>query len=592
MEQIVYILSVIILLILTILLKKSDKELNFVKSSSITIVCFLCYNTFVCWLFNILTIPITLISLAILNYIISIVLGVIIVKNKQIQKYKIKGTNILSVAIIGIVTLAMAYLNFGPELNIKYIMTDAAVHYKAAREFYQNDKLLNKTENTESSDQFMTGAYTNTGILFKILAPIIGEVNLYKVFICFDIFCYFMTGLMLYNIIEKLIKDKLSYILSMIFVVIFMLGYPLNSFIYGYVYLQLSIVIIGTIIALFQEMSEKINKVILGIALFLVNYGLFFTYCIFVPVLYLTEGLYFLIKQYKANKKIFSKENLLNIIITLVIPFILGIIYFAIPHLTSSSDGIFLSIEGYIYRNCWSNFLLILPLALICFKIKNDDTLIYKIMFISLIAIMLILMIAIFGLNFSTYYYFKYNFVLWFALWYGVIYSINTFLEVKDFKAAIIAYTIIYVAAMIFTTCYKAVPITKETWDNDENITNAFDIYGINKTVINDVITDLTQEEMELIQYVYDKIDVHSSKILILGNPRQEYWFDGIFTYRNRQNMESVIPIEHVAQWNDNQEFKYLLVFYRSYAYGQYQDELIERTVLYENESGIIYVNE
>lgn len=592
MEQIVYILSVIILLILTILLKKSDKELNFVKSSSITIVCFLCYNSFVCWLFNRITIPITLLSLAILNYIISIVLIAVIIKKKEIQKYQTKVTNILSVVIIGIVTLTMTYLNFGAKLNIKYIMTDAAVHYKAAREFYQNDKLLNKTENTESSDQFMTGAYTNTGILFKIFAPITGEVNLYKIFICFDIFCYFMTGLMLYNIIEKLIKDKLSYVLSMIFVIIFMLGYPLNSFIYGYVYLQLSIVIIGAIIALFQEMSEKINKVILGIALFLVNYGLFFTYCIFVPVLYLTEGLYFLIKQYKANKKIFSKENLLNIIITLVIPFILGIIYFAIPHLTSSSDGIFLSIEGYIYRNCWSNFLLILPLALICFKIKNDDTLIYKIMFISLIAIMLILMIAIFGLNFSTYYYFKYNFVLWFSLWYGVIYSINTFLEVKDFKAAIIAYTIIYVAAMIFTTCYKAVPITKETWDNDENITNAFDIYGINKTVINDVAIDLTQEEMKLLQYVYDEIDVHSNKILILGNPRQEYWFDGIFTYRNRQNMESVIPIEHVAQWNDNKEFKYLLVFYRSYAYGQYQDEIVEKTVLYENESGIIYVNE
>ena len=56
--------------------------------------------------------------------------------------------------------------------------------------------------------------------------------------------------------------------------------------------------------------------------------------------------------------------------------------------------------------------------------------------------------------------------------------------------------------------------------------------------------------------------------------------------------MESVIPIEHVAQWNDNQEFKYLLVFYRSYAYGQYKDEILEKKILFENESGIIYVNE
>ncbi|MGN1326865.1 MAG: hypothetical protein ACI4VQ_02110, partial [Clostridia bacterium] len=175
MEQFIYILSAIILLILTILLKKSDTKLNFIKSLSITVVCFLCYNTFVCWLFNIINIPITLVSLAILNYIISLILLIIIIRNKQIQKYQIKITNILSVAIIGIVTLTMTYLNFGPELNIKYIMTDAAVHYKAAREFYQNDKLLNKTENTEINKDFMTGAYTNTGILFKIFAPIIGE---------------------------------------------------------------------------------------------------------------------------------------------------------------------------------------------------------------------------------------------------------------------------------------------------------------------------------------------------------------------------------------------------------------------------------
>lgn len=593
MEQIIYVLSVVMLFILTMLLKKNEKELNLIKYLGINIVCCLCYNTFVCFVLNIIFIPITLVSLAIINYLISIVLLVIIIKNKTIQKYKINLKDIVAVIIIGIVTLSTALANFGTKLDIKYIMTDAAVHYKAAREFYQNDRLLNKTENTETSKQFMIGAYTNTGILFKVLEPVIGEVNLYKVFICFDISLYFLTGLMLYCCVEKLIKSKLAYVLSLLLICIFMIGYPLNSLIYGYVYLQLAIVIIETIVASIQITDEELSKKISTVILFLLNFGVIFSYCILAPVIYVAETLYFLLQQYKISKKYFSRFNIIRILITLVIPGILGVIYFAIPHLFGGQETFFLAIEGgYIYRNCWSNFILILPIAILSFKNRNKDMEFFEILFVTLILIMAIFLIAIKTLNFSTYYYFKYNFLLWFLLWYGTIYASNTLTQEKGFKFAIITYAVVYTTALILTSIFKYVPITKETWDDDENISNIFDIFGINKTIITYVEEDLSQEEMELVKYVYNNIDLQDNKILILGTSRQEYWFDAIFTYKNRQDLQTIIPLEDIQSWNNNEKFKYSIILYKTDYYKKYKDIFIEKNLLFKNDSGAIYINE
>ena len=49
-----------------------------------------------------------------------------------------------------IVILIVAFLQYGIPANIKYVMTDSAVHYLSAREFYENDSLLLKVEGIET----------------------------------------------------------------------------------------------------------------------------------------------------------------------------------------------------------------------------------------------------------------------------------------------------------------------------------------------------------------------------------------------------------------------------------------------------------
>ena len=132
--------------------------------------------------------------------------------------------------------MVLSYIDFGFPLNIKYIMTDASVHYISAREFYENESLLLKVENIDTANAMMPGAYSNIGILFKVFAPFIGEMNLYNVFIGFDIFVLFLSGMLFFVTIKKYAKNKVTYVLAGIISIIFFLVLPFNYMLFVYFY--------------------------------------------------------------------------------------------------------------------------------------------------------------------------------------------------------------------------------------------------------------------------------------------------------------------------------------------------------------------
>ena len=590
MQQIVYIISVIYIFVTFILGEKSKEKISFLKFFMLSIVIFLCYNTFICFIMSNIGVPINLITLSIFNFAIGSIPLYQIIKNKTIQKYYFKLRNAVAVVAILIISVAFFIMNFGSEFEIKYIATDAAVHYAAARDFYKNDKLLDKVEDTIISKQFMTAAYINTGILFKVTEPVVGEINLYKVFILFDIFSIFMVGVLLYCAVEKIIKSYVHFLITMLMIGFFMIGYPFNSLICGYVYMQLGVIIIEAIIIAFQLLNEEVNKKYVYTMLLLFNYAIFFAYCIFLPVLYIVEFLYLIVKARKQDKKIFSKKNLLVFFTIFVIPIICGIFYYVIPYLTSvKTEDVFLNIEGYIYRNCWSNFIFFIPLVLMCLKKRNADTKFLLLFTVVLTLTMIAIFIAVSKFELSTYYYYKYNFVLWFVLWYGATYAIN--ITEGKLNIALMAYILVYVAVASIAIECRNVDITKEIYDEDENIINAFDIYCVNKTIVMNAGIDYINPELELIEYIYNNIEINNdNKMLVISAPRQEWWFTAIFNYKNREDPQLVIPKEEILKWN-NGDYKYLLLLYRNEYYEKYKNVIKYGELITENQYGAIYEN-
>lgn len=149
--EILYCLIALVLFLSSILVKKTDKKISIITTVAITAILALCYNIFVCYILDKIKIPITLLSLTIINLAISAGFIIKIAKDKQIQQYTIGKRDIIFTIILLAVILLIAYKEFG--------------------------------------------------------FPLIGEFYLYKVLILFDLTTLFLMGLLFYSLVRKNNKE-------------------------------------------------------------------------------------------------------------------------------------------------------------------------------------------------------------------------------------------------------------------------------------------------------------------------------------------------------------------------------------------------
>lgn len=588
--SIIYCISNILLLISAALIKKTEKKLDIVKTITITLVLFLCYQTFISYVLTILQIPITLVSLTIINVTLVVAMVSKIACKKQIQEYYFEKRDLIFITILIVIVMLISYFDFGFPVEIKYLTTDSAIHYISAREFYENESLLLKVENIETANAMMPGAYSNIGILFKVFAPLIGEINLYNVFIGFDIFTLFLSGMLFFVTIKKYAKNRVTYVLASIVSIIYLLGYPLNNMLFGYFYLGLGVLAINGVVAVMQEWSGELSIWKKGIAIFLLCFELFFSYYLFAPPIYGAIFIYYIFYFHKKTGKWFNKSVVLYTLITLGLPTVIGFLYHVLPGMLSTSQiqvGNVIQVEGYIYRNLYSNVLLFIPL-MIYYLVKEKKLQFDVISVIVFIMYMCVLYISIFKLNISTYYFFKTYFVLWQFVIYLFFRGICYIVEEKKGKVLACGYVSIYILLMIISFLTSDVQITKDTFNKNEKITDVMDIYGINKTVLTKVEIDFTKEELEILEYVKENsLSLKNNNTLIIGNQRQEYWFYALLEYKFKDNLNYATTINHIKNWNKG-DYEYLVYFNRSDYYEMYKNdiELEGNEVIFENGSG------
>lgn len=592
--SVIYCICTIVLLISTILIKKTEKKLDIVKTITITLVLFLCYQTFISYIFTMLQIPITLTSLTIINGMLVIAIVGRMLYKKQLQQYYFEKKDLIFIILILLIVMVLSYIDFGFPLNIKYIMTDASVHYISAREFYENESLLLKVENIDTANAMMPGAYSNIGILFKVFAPFIGEMNLYNVFIGFDIFVLFLSGMLFFVTIKKYAKNKVTYVLAGIISIIYLLGYPLNNMLFGYFYLGLGVLCINAIVAIMQEWEEEKTIWKNAVSIFLLCFELFFSYYLFAPPVYGAIFIYYIFYFHKQKGKWFNKSILVYTLITLVVPTVVGFLYHVLPGMLSTSQiqvGSVIQVEGYIYRNLYSNILLFIPF-MIYYLIKQKKLQFDIISTIIFIMYMCVLYISIFKLNISTYYFFKTYFVLWQFVIYLFFRGICYIAENKKGKVLVCSYVSVYILLMVISFLTSNVQIIKDTFNKNEKITDVMDIYGINKTVLTKVEVDYTKEELEILEYIKkNALQLKNNNTLIIGNQRQEFWFYALLEYKCKANLSYATTINYINNWNQG-DYEYLVYFNRSDYYRMYENdiELDESEVIFENSSGGIRI--
>lgn len=206
---IVYLISVLLLLITFILIKKTEKTLDIISFTGISIVLFLSYNVFVCYILTFIIVPQNLLVLSLINFGVSIPMAAIILKSKQIQKYKFDKFSLISVLIILLVTFFVSCFNFGLPFKIKYETGDPATHYYTSALFAKDKELL--TRNVDDVYYLRVrkiGSYVNSGIIMQCFSNVLQKADFYNIFILFGIFILFMTGYIMYCTLEKYTNSR------------------------------------------------------------------------------------------------------------------------------------------------------------------------------------------------------------------------------------------------------------------------------------------------------------------------------------------------------------------------------------------------
>ena len=562
--EIIYIITVLMLLVSTVLIKKSDEKQNVLLSITLTAILFTIYNIFLAFVFLLIKVHFSLLALSIVNLLISGVLFWRIYRKKETQKYYIKIKDVIFLIVLLAVIITFAVHNYKIPFEIKYQTTDPAVHFENAKNLY-NSKTLQWDSN-------MPSAAINTAILFDTFDFMVSENDFYSLFIIFDLIILYLIGAVFYlGIITKINSIKIS-IVVMILSIIFLFGYPLNSVLFGYSYLTVGILYMTTLIVMaFRIKDKELKFVPLCIEMFLIVFGIFFAYFFFVPVIYSSLGIYMLIDMIKNRKEkkisaLFNKENIIKVLVILILPTIMGFCYFVLPGLLRN-DGTALSAitsEGYIYRDLYSNFVLFAPLAIfyVIYNLKNKKNSFSTILMIISSAFTIFLLKKGLKSEASSYYYFK----MYFLLWTIVIYmNIKALIIMVKHKNAIYAYSftafIIGIIAIAFTGYDYKISQINILFNPYNSINSYANVFIFNKSKIDEENSICTKSQLDAIKYILNKTD-NKKEIKINAKPLQMLWADVVWKITDTEDIRKLQEEEklNIPEWiNDNQK-KYLII--------------------------------
>lgn len=573
---IVYQISIIALIIAFLVIKKTDKEENILFWLFLSNIILLCYNVFECYILSFIKIKCSLALLAIINFSISILIFVIVKKKNEKQRYYLKWQDIVIAILILLTVLGISYKRYEKNLDLKYESSDPATHYAAAKQFYKYKTLLVNVKEVDKIYEFgnfMPAAYVNTGIIFDVASTKINESQFYKVYIIFDIAILALGAEMFYFLITKDEKNSFLKIIGIVFTYLYIFAYPLNSMLFGFSYLSVSLLVIEGIVAIAPMInSDKYKAEFVILIGFLLTFAIFFSYYLFMPIIYVALGLYLLINILKKRKeiKIFSMKNVFKIGIILIIPTVLGFCYFVLPGILNGEGTEIQSIgaEGYIYKNLYSNLILISPLILyyIIAKIRKKENDFVNIYIILSIIFILVMLVGVIKGKVSTYYFYKLYYAFWILAVFSAYKAIKEIYANKEMRIFIYS----YMAVIIGIHLYSMLDLDNKFQNKNEylstdnmaiKITN---IYSTNRNYIKDAKTYFSENQKEMLKYCEENnIFDEKQNISVCGTNLQQRWLYviyGVTDVNNIKEFATIVKKFDIKSWLDEDK-KYYISF-------------------------------
>ena len=578
-----YILSIVYLVVSFLIFKKNNIKISMI-SSIIYVTCLLfCYNILVVYICSFFNIGGSLFNYSLINIGIGTIINLISFRRKNIQKYYFDKKELISILFIVVVLFIICYFRFRGFTTISYESADSSVHYRHALLFKENLEMLDKNNSLDLVYGEFSGvmpiSYVNCGFMMKV----IDSVPTYWLYIFFDCFCLILSALLFFSTVLK-IGDKRNCFYGLILSLVYALGFPLNNLLFGFGYLGLGVMVINLLVLTVSNIKRLDSNYYLNLILiFMICFSVFFSYYLFMPCIYLGLGIYYIYLW--RMKKLKLRELFILGGITLIIPFIMGIIKFIIPGFMDGGVSVvtIAGIDGYVYDNKSSlYFFLTMSLVMIitCYiRRKKKDYYWFNFLVISIYVILFYILYKIDVV--SLYYFCKLFYLYWLFV---VIYIGKLLYRRKEFLYTIFVFTIVGMGIV-----FKG---TKNLFSQFLVMNN---IFSWNAYSFRDEKIILTKNDLELIKesVKYEDSCVIDNQFIISGKKVKNPWIysitNNIPVYDWDNGVSSHLGNDNVRFdfWLDLEEYKCLIYFdddKRQVDFKNY-DNL---EVLYSNDDGVI----
>ena len=567
-----YAVSIILLFTGLYLYKKSVIVMYGAVWIPLLLVLVSCYQTFVTAFLCFVNIPVNIVSVGCCNLLGSSYFLYTIWKKKEIQKYKYEAIDIIGYLCVIVLVLVFVKMRFGgPHLFLNYAAIDPATHFKSA--LYIMDY------------QTVTAMYhsaLNNALFMECFAPFTGVELYYKLFLISDMISFVIAGFLFFGLLRKQLTDRFLKIAGLVIVLLYMAGYPLNTEIFGFIYLGQSITIIAAIIILMDMYVDKEIKEWFDLgSVMILCAGLAVCYILFAPVTYFAIITCIFLYQRK-NEKLISWKTIRICLGVFLLPCLIGIYYtyFRIFNSGTTVSGAIVT-EGGCYRDLYSDFLPLLPLAIVgiirLYQKKKNRVFMYLCPY-SIVFVGILFLKGMFQ-QVSSYYYYKTYSLIWLLLFVGMFYGI---LQI-DKKSRLLIVSGFATWSMVFGICVTSfeekVAVHNEMFCPSPKASAFVSIYSYNGYDLKNR-GPYNPEKISLYQYVYKNLLTDSEKENI---PVVAYWED-VYWYADITDQYSV------AYEALKEDARYVVVMTddlsTDYIDNQEYFDSLER--VYENEAGYV----
>lgn len=579
--SIFYVICFVVLFSVTTLIKKTSKKINILLWAVVNLMAICCFQTFVAAIFSLIGIPINIVTLACVNMIAGLFIGFKVYKLKERQAFFLEKWNVVGIVVLGLILIAFILKTCTLEFAPHYLAVDAAAHLRMALGIVNYESVYG-----------MFFSALHHAIFIELLGPLVSSVVYYKLYVMSDMLHMLFGWVLFYFLIQRYAKDRYLKVAAIIISIIYALGYPANSTLFGFTYLGMGVAVISFLMIVVDWfVDDDFEK---GVAILLLSLGclgIFESYVLFMPITFFAILFVMFFEQFK-KKKLFSVETIKYGLSIFLIPTILGLLYTYMGTFneeTNTTVSSAIANEGGIYKDLFSNFAILIPFVLFAFVNlvrEKKNKLVLWILPLLLGFMFVLLYLGVNG-KVSSYYYYKNYYLLWlfaFELFFiGVSYfnkELRLFLSfaLATWSAVLVAFVInietaIYNKAPMFISSIKA-----GTYN---------DIYGFNRDAVS--LPCFSGFKLELFRYVGESIDFHESAVAIASSWEDWYWYEVI----TGQSLDSGYYhwMFGEGEFFDTlyKDADYVIVCYDSLIYQNNVQEFETLEVIKKNEAGAIY---